>query len=173
MSLLELDCSTAGVERCERKTGVSETHRNRLSLSLWSPLPCVHRLLPQCIFHSTTKRCGARSGHRRLDDHTLTIIGRPRKLCGSCSRRWRGMVNKHTPEQDFASAHGHGAYPHQCRDQTDACKRSFGHIRVIIIPPHTTSFLQPCDVGLMRPFKSTIRRTACEKLRESHLQQHR
>ena len=38
----------------------------------------------------------------------------------------------------------------------------FGHIRIIMIPPHTTSFLQPCDVGLMRPFKSTIRRAACE-----------
>ena len=41
-------------------------------------------------------------------------------------------------------------------------QEEFGHIRVIMIPPHTTSFLQPCDVGLMRPFKSTIRRTACE-----------
>ena len=41
-------------------------------------------------------------------------------------------------------------------------QEEFGHIRVIMIPPHTTSFLQPCDVVLMRPFKSTIRRTACE-----------
>ena len=32
-------------------------------------------------------------------------------------------------------------------------QEEFGHIRVIMIPPHTTSFLQPCDVGLMRPFK--------------------
>ena len=31
-----------------------------------------------------------------------------------------------------------------------------------MIPPHTTSFLQHCDVGLMRPFKSTIQRTVCE-----------
>ena len=41
-------------------------------------------------------------------------------------------------------------------------QEEFGHIRVIMIPPHTTCFSQPCDVGLMRPFKSTIRRTACE-----------
>ena len=39
----------------------------------------------------------------------------------------------------------------------------FGHIRIIMIPPQTTSFLQPCDVGVMLPFKSTLRKTACDK----------
>ena len=34
------------VERCERKNRIFRDHRNRLSLSLWSPLLCVHRLLP-------------------------------------------------------------------------------------------------------------------------------
>eukprot|EP00971_Amphidinium_carterae_P178701 3544845-Amphidinium_carterae.2 len=36
------------------------------------------------------------------------------------------------------------------------------HLPCIMIPLHCTSFLPPCAVGLMRPFKSAVRRTACE-----------
>ena len=71
------------------------------------------------------------------------------------------MVNEHTPGQDFAVLMD-VAPIHISAETKQMLQEEFGHIRVIMIPPHTTSFLQPCDVGLMRPFKSTIRRTACE-----------
>eukprot|EP00971_Amphidinium_carterae_P179696 3563882-Amphidinium_carterae.1 len=45
----------------------------------------------------------------------------------------------------------------------DMLKEVFPWIGIIMIPPHCTSFLQPCDVGLMRPFKSAVRRTACAR----------
>ena len=39
-------------------------------------------------------------------------------------------------------------------------QEEFGHIRVIMIPPHTTSFLLPCDVGLMRHPSTTTPMTS-------------
>ena len=61
------------------------------------------------------------------------------------------MVNEHTLGQDFTVLMDKAPI-HVSADT----------IRIIMIPPQTRSFLQPCDVGLMRPFNSTIRRTACE-----------
>ena len=110
----------------------------------------------QCIFHGITERVVP----DLATDVWMTSLGVHGNSAaavledggnGERTNSWAGLC----------CAHGHGAYPHQCQDQTDAA-REFGHIRVIMIPPHTTSFLQPCDVGLMRPFKSTIRRTACD-----------
>ena len=72
-----------------------------------------------------------------------------------------GMVNEHTLGQDFAVLMD-VAPIHISAETKQMLQEEFGHIRVIKIPPHTTGFLQPCDVGLMRPSKSTIRRTACE-----------
>ena len=70
-------------------------------------------------------------------------------------------MNEHTPGQDFAVLMDMAPI-HVSAETKQMLQEEFAHIRVIMIPPHTTSFLQPCDVGLMRPFKSTIRRTACE-----------
>ena len=75
--------------------------------------------------------------------------------------KMEGMVNEHTPGQDFAVLMDM-APRHISAETKQMLQEEFGHIRVIMIPPHTTSFLQPCDVELMRPNKRTIRRTACE-----------
>ena len=108
----------------------------------------------QCIFHGITERVvpdlATDVWMTYSHNHWTSTETAAAVLEGGNGERtysWAGLC----------CAHGHGAYPHQCRDQEE-----FGHIRVIMIPPHTKSFLQPCDVGLMRPFKSTIRRTACE-----------
>ena len=90
-------------------------HRNRLSLSLWSPLLCVHRLLP------STSSMASLSVWCPMWPQTsgrpaLTITGRPRK-------QWRPNI---LLGQDFAV---HGAYPHQCRDQIDAARRVRPHLR--------------------------------------------
>ena len=114
----------------------------------------------QCIFHGTTERvvpdfatevwmtC---SHNHWVSTETL------RQLFS----KMEGMVDEHTPGQDFAVIMDMAPI-HISAETKQMLQEEFGHIRVIMIPPHTTSFLQPCDVGLMRPFKSTIRRTACE-----------
>ena len=71
------------------------------------------------------------------------------------------MANERTPVQDFSvlmdmalvhiSAETKQMLQQECRPYT------------IMIHPQTTSFLQPCDVGLVRPFKSTLRRTGCDQ----------
>ena len=40
---------TAGAGKVRTKNWSFRDHRNRLSLSLWSPLPCAHRLLPSAF----------------------------------------------------------------------------------------------------------------------------
>ena len=70
-------------------------------------------------------------------------------------------MNEHTLGEDFAVLMDM-ALIHISAETKQMLQKEFGHIRVIMIPPHTTSFSKPCDVGLMRPNKSTIRRTACE-----------
>ena len=77
--------------------------------------------------------------------------------------KMEAMVNAHTPGQDFAVLMD-VALVHISAETKHMLQGEFGHIRIIMIPPQTTGFLQPCDVGFMRPLKSTIlRRTACEK----------
>ena len=96
--------------------------RNRLSPSLWSPLLCVHRL------SSRASLSGARFGHRRLDDilsQSLGVHGNSAAAVledggnGERTCSWAGLC----------CAHGHGAYPHQCRDQTDAVRGVRPHSR--------------------------------------------
>ena len=70
-------------------------------------------------------------------------------------------MNEHTPGQDVAVLVDMAPI-HISAETKQMLQEEFGHIRVIMIPPHTTNFLQPCDVGMMRPLKSTMRRTACE-----------
>ena len=159
MSLLELDCSTAGVERCERKTGVSETIETGCHCHS-GPSAVRAQVAAQCIFHSTTKRVVpdlATDVWMTYSHNHWASTETLRQLFS----KMEGMVNKHTPEQDFAVLMDMAPI-HISAETKQMLQEEFGHIRVIIIPPHTTSFLQPCDVGLMRPFKSTIRRTACE-----------
>ena len=150
---------TAGGGKVRTKNWRFRDHRNRLSLSLWSPVPCGHRLLPSA-FSFVPLRVWCTIWPQTSGWLTLTIIGRPRKLCGSCSRRrewWTSILQGRT----LCCAHGHGAFPHQCWDRTDVARGVRPH-SPHYDPPHTTSFLQPCDVGLMRPFKCPMRWTVCE-----------
>ena len=71
------------------------------------------------------------------------------------------MVNEHTPGQDFAVLVDMAPI-HVSAETKQMLQEEFGHIRVIMIPPHITSFLQPCDVGLMRPFQEHDSK-ACER----------
>ena len=148
MSLLESNWQSRLVVR---------DHRNKLSLSLLSPLPCVHRL---CIIHGTTERVVpdlAKDVWMTCSHNHWASTETLQQLFS----KMEGMVNEHTPGQDFAVLMDM-ALIHISAETKQMLQEEFGHIRVIMIPPHTTSFLQLCDVGLVRPFKSTTRRTACE-----------
>ena len=114
----------------------------------------------QCIFHGTTERVVPDLATNVWMAYSHNHWASTETLRQLFSQR-EGMVNEHTPGQDFALLMDM-ALIHISAETKQMLQEEFGHIRVIMIPPHTTSFLQPCDVGLMRPFKSTIRRTACE-----------
>ena len=103
----------------------------------------------QCIFEGTTERVVP--GNYWASTETL------RQLFS----KMEGPVNEHTPGQDFAVLMEMASI-HISAETKKMLQEEFGHIRVIMIPSYTTSFLQLYDVVLMSPFKSTIRRMACE-----------
>eukprot|EP00971_Amphidinium_carterae_P230129 4567317-Amphidinium_carterae.1 len=72
------------------------------------------------------------------------------------------LVNAETPQKPFVVLMVM-APVHTSSETMSMLKENFPWIGIIMIPPHCTSFLQPCDVGLMRPFKSVVRRTSCER----------
>ena len=114
----------------------------------------------QCIFHGTTEQVVpdlATDVWMTYSHNHWASTETLRQLFS----KMEGMVNEHTPGQDFAVLMDMAPI-HISAETKQMLQEEFGHICVIMIPPHTTSFLQPCDVGLMRPFKSKIRRTACE-----------
>ena len=73
--------------------------------------------------------------------------------------KMEALVNAHTLGQDFAVLMDM-APVHISAEIKQMLQEELGHIRIIMIPPQTTNFLQPCDVVFMRPFQSTHRRTA-------------
>ena len=48
-----------------------------------------------------------------------------------------------------------------------AMKAAFPHVVLCFIPPHSTSYLQPCDVAVFRSFKSCIQTQASATLARS------
>ena len=48
-----------------------------------------------------------------------------------------------------------------------AMQAAFPHIVLCFIPPHSTSYLQPCDVAVFRSFKSCIQAQASATLARS------
>ena len=122
--------------------------------------PVRAQVAAQCIFHGTTERVVpdlATDVWMTCSHNHWASTETLRQLFS----KMEGMVNEHTPGQDFAVLMDMAPI-HVSAETKQMLQEEFAHIRVIMIPPHTTSFLQPCDVGLMRPFKSTIRRTACK-----------
>ena len=111
----------------------------------------------QCIFHGTTEHVVP----DLTTDVSMTCSHNDWASTDTLRQlfsKMDAMVNAHT---GFCCA---GTWPvHISAETKQMLQEEFGHIRIIMIPPQTTSFLQPCDVVFMRSFKSTIRRTACEK----------
>ena len=103
-------------------------HPNRLSLSLCLPLPCVHRIAAQCIFHGTTERVVPNLATDVWITYSHNHWASTETLRQLFSKI-EGMVNEHTLGQDFAVLMDMGAHPHQCRDQTDAARGVRPHSR--------------------------------------------
>ena len=104
----------------------------------------------QCIFHGTTDRVVPDSQSFGVHGNSAAAVLEDGGN-GERTYSWAGLC----------CAHGHGAYPHQCRNQTDAARGVRPHSRHHD-PSTYNELLTALRCGLMRPFKSTIRRTACE-----------
>ena len=90
----------------------------------------------QCIFHGVTERVVP----DLATDVWMTCSHNrwaSMKTLWQLSSKMEEMVNGHTPGQDFAV--------HISAETKQMLQEEFGHIRAIMILPHTTRFLQPCD----------------------------
>eukprot|EP00971_Amphidinium_carterae_P112586 2229707-Amphidinium_carterae.1 len=72
------------------------------------------------------------------------------------------LVNVEMPQKPFAVLMDM-APVHTSAETMNMLEEDFPWIGIIMIHPHCTSFLRPCDVGLMTPFKRAVRRTARER----------
>ena len=75
--------------------------------------------------------------------------------------KMEGMVNEHTPGQDFAVLMDMAPI-HISAETKQVLQEEFGHIRVIMNPTHTTSFLQLCDAHSRARFEGRPARTTRE-----------
>eukprot|EP00971_Amphidinium_carterae_P177362 3517599-Amphidinium_carterae.1 len=66
------------------------------------------------------------------------------------------LVNAETPQEPFAVLMDM-APVHTSAETMTMLKEDIPWIGIIRIPPHCTNFLQPCNVGLTRPFKSAAK----------------
>ena len=141
------------VESCERKTVFQRPSKHSVTVTLVTSAVRA-QVAAKCIFLGVTERVVP----DLATDVWMTYCSSTETLRQLFSKM-EGMVNEHTLGQDFA-VFMDMAPIHISAETKQMLQEEFGHIRVTMIFPHTTSFSQPCDVGLMRPFKSTIRRTA-------------
>ena len=77
--------------------------------------------------------------------------------------KMEAMLNAHTPGQNFAVLMDM-ALVHISADTKQMLQEEFGHIRVIMIRPHTTSFLEPCDNAAKHEARNT-RHTETKRIR--------
>ena len=111
-----------------------------------------------CRFGSHFARTWRTAGH-----HRTTI---------DCSSQPRGArQHQDSPRRQKPSKCGSfsGTWPAStpARPPLAAMRAAFPHIVLCFIPPHSTSYLQPCDVAVFRNFKSCIQAQASATLARS------
>lgn len=53
-----------------------------------------------------------------------------------------------------------------CSAHPNDADRHLQHVKLVFLPPNTTSCIQPCDMGIIRNMKAHYRRRVLEKITE-------
>ena len=171
-----------GQARCQRRP--RREHRRDL---LPSPPGASHWMGPPR--REASSAAGATRGRRRHSQSpSAWAVDCWTCSCRSCTRASQtpscrsSLAGAHPPrhigerlghDDDAPAAHSHTGRRAQSRQggtseaTLAAMKAAFPHIVLCFIPPHSTSYLQPCDVAVFRSFKSCIQVQASATLARS------
>ena len=124
--------------------------------------PVEAKVRAQVIFHGTTQRVVpdvATDVWMSCSHNHWASTDTSRQLFNGMEEAVNAAAG--TPKKAFAVMMDMASV-HTSAETMEMLKTEFDWVKPIFVPPpHTTSFLQPCDVGLMRPFKKKVRETAC------------